>query len=124
VRELETSDQALLFQIGQGPLPGQFGRAFESGQGLREILETLFPANILGHHRSQDAKVVFPDASIGRRGQDRRERRPPIGRLLLDGWTVSIADNHPKLVVSMDPMSQDDRGVKHLGLRTFLRDGW
>lgn len=39
------------------------------------------------------------------------------------GNLLAIADNHPKFVVSMDPHLQDDRGVKHQGLRTFLRDG-
>lgn len=39
------------------------------------------------------------------------------------GNLLAIADNHPKYVVSMDPLLQDDRGVKHLGLRAFLRDG-
>lgn len=40
------------------------------------------------------------------------------------GNLLSIPDNHPKLVVSMDPFIADERGVKHLALRTFLRDGW
>ncbi len=40
------------------------------------------------------------------------------------GNLLAIGDNHPKLVVSMDPLEQDERGVKHLGLRAFLRDGW
>ena len=38
---------------------------------------------------------------------------------LLDGPERLRAD-----VVSMDPFVADDRGVKHLALRTFLRDGW
>jgi uncharacterized protein len=40
------------------------------------------------------------------------------------GNLLAIKDNHPKLVVSMDPFLQDENGVKHLGLRSFLRDGW
>ena len=37
---------------------------------------------------------------------------------------LEIEDNHPKLVVSMDPAVADFKGVKHLRLRAFLRDGW
>ncbi|QQS06449.1 MAG: ATP-binding protein [Fibrobacterota bacterium] len=55
------------------------------------------------------ATYVMTDAST-------RERE--FGNLL------ALPDNHPKLVVSMDPWIQDDRGVKHLSLRTFLHDGW
>lgn len=55
------------------------------------------------------ATYVMPDAGT-------RERE--FGNLL------AIADNHPKVVVSMDPFVQDQRGVKHLGLRQFLRDGF
>jgi predicted AAA+ superfamily ATPase len=40
------------------------------------------------------------------------------------GNLLAIPDNHPKLVVSLDPLVADDRGVKHLPLRTFLREGW
>lgn len=40
------------------------------------------------------------------------------------GNLMAIPDNHPKLVVSMDPFVSDERGIKHLALRTFLRDGW
>lgn len=40
------------------------------------------------------------------------------------GNLLAIPDNHPKLVVSMDPLVHDDRGAKHLPLRAFLRDGW
>jgi uncharacterized protein len=40
------------------------------------------------------------------------------------GNLLAIPDNHPKLVVSMDPLVADERGVKHLPLRTYLRDGW
>lgn len=34
-----------------------------------------------------------------------------------------IPDNHPKMVVSLDPLTTDERGVRHVGLRQFLRDG-
>lgn len=54
------------------------------------------------------ASYLMPDPST-------RERE--FGNLL------AIADNHPKMVVSMDPILRDERGVKHAGLRTFLRDG-
>lgn len=55
------------------------------------------------------AAYVMPDAAT-------RERE--FGNLL------AIPDNHPKAVVSMDPLTRDDRGVRHLALRAFLRDGW
>ena len=34
-----------------------------------------------------------------------------------------LKDNHPKVVVSFDPITADEDGVRHLGLRRFLRDG-
>ncbi len=37
---------------------------------------------------------------------------------------LAIPDNHPKVVISMDPLAQDERGIPHLRLRDFLRDGW
>lgn len=40
-------------------------------------------------------------------------------RALLD-----IDDNHPKIIVSMDPMLASERGVAHVHLRSFLRRGW
>ncbi len=39
------------------------------------------------------------------------------------GNLLSIRDNHPKYVVSLDPFQSDERGVRHLALRAFLRDG-
>lgn len=39
------------------------------------------------------------------------------------GSLLSIPDNHPKLVVSLDPVLADERGVMHRHLRDFLRDG-
>lgn len=39
------------------------------------------------------------------------------------GVLLDLPDNHPKLVVSLDPLTADDRGVRHVGLRRFLRDG-
>lgn len=37
---------------------------------------------------------------------------------------LAIPDNHPKAVVSMDPIRRGERGIAHLGLRDFLRAGW
>jgi len=37
---------------------------------------------------------------------------------------LAISDNHPKIVVSLDPIRMSDRGIEHLHLRSFLRDGW
>ena len=39
------------------------------------------------------------------------------------GNLLSIPDNYPKYVVSLDPFQSDVRGVRHLPLREFLRDG-
>lgn len=106
---------------------------------------------------------------VGARSQDigKLVENAVLGRLLVDGWTVTtgdvrglevdfvchrgsdrvyvqacylmadpstrdrefrsllaIKDNHPKAVVSMDPMLAGERGVAHVGLRAFLRDGW
>jgi uncharacterized protein len=36
---------------------------------------------------------------------------------------LAIADNFPKMVVSLDPIVADERGVVHRRLRDFLRDG-
>lgn len=36
------------------------------------------------------------------------------------GNLLRIDDNHPKYVVSLDPVRADERGVRHLGLREFL----
>jgi predicted AAA+ superfamily ATPase len=48
---------------------------------------------------------------------DRATREREFGALL------TIPDNYPKLVVSLDPFVADDRGVAHRHLRAFLRDG-
>ncbi|MBI5547239.1 MAG: ATP-binding protein [Deltaproteobacteria bacterium] len=40
------------------------------------------------------------------------------------GNLLQINDNFPKLVVSMDPAVADLKGVRHLRLRDFVRDGW
>ena len=37
---------------------------------------------------------------------------------------LAVADNHPKIVVSLDPLLADQAGIAHLHLRAFLRDGW
>lgn len=36
------------------------------------------------------------------------------------GNLLRIDDNHPKYVVSLDPVRADERGIRHLGLREFL----
>jgi uncharacterized protein len=40
------------------------------------------------------------------------------------GSLLAVADNHPKAVVSMDPLLAGELGIAHLSLRAFLRDGW
>lgn len=40
------------------------------------------------------------------------------------GNLLAIDDNHPKLVVSLDPLMADERGVRHLHLRDFLTRDW
>ncbi|MGA2976316.1 MAG: ATP-binding protein [Spirochaetia bacterium] len=37
------------------------------------------------------------------------------------GTLLSVKDNHPKIVVSMDPITADEEGVRHVGLRQFLK---
>ncbi len=37
---------------------------------------------------------------------------------------LAVADNHPKVVVSLDPLLADVSGIAHLHLKAFLRDGW
>jgi hypothetical protein len=49
---------------------------------------------------------------------DAATRRREFGNLL------DIDDNFPKLVVSMDPVVHDLKGVRHIALRDFVRDGW
>ena len=36
------------------------------------------------------------------------------------GNLLRISDNHPKFVVSLDPIRADEKGIRHLGLREFL----
>lgn len=40
------------------------------------------------------------------------------------GSLLAVDDNHPKAVVSLDPLQASERGIAHLHLRCFLRDGW
>lgn len=40
------------------------------------------------------------------------------------GSLLAVDDNHPKAVVSLDPLLAGERGIAHLSLRDFLRDGW
>lgn len=40
------------------------------------------------------------------------------------GSLLAVDDNHPKMVVSLDPLLAGERGIAHVGLRSFLRDGW
>ena len=47
----------------------------------------------------------------------------PATRAREFGNLLAIPDNFPKYVVSMDPITADESGVRHLRLRAFLRDG-
>ena len=38
------------------------------------------------------------------------------------GAYANVRDAYPKYVISMDPMTQDENGVRHLGLLEFLED--
>jgi len=40
------------------------------------------------------------------------------------GNLLALGDNHPKVVVSMDPLRADERGIRHLHLREFLARDW
>lgn len=105
-----------------GSRPSDTGKVVENAVHHRLLLEgwTVCTGDLDGREidfvceRGADrlyvqACYLMPDPST-------RERE--FGNLL------AISDNHPKLVVSMDPLVADDRGVKHLSLRTFLREGW
>lgn len=126
-RFLEVAEKHYFEDLGiraalRGTRPDDVGKIVENAVHHRLLLDgwTVSTGDLDGREidfvceRGTDrmyvqATYVMPDSVT-------RERE--FGNLL------AIADNHPKLVVSMDPMLQDDRGVKHLGLRTFLRDGW
>ena len=56
--------------------------------------------------------VVYVQAALYMAGKETRSRE--FGNLL------KIKDNHPKFVVSMDPLRADELGVRHLSLREFL----
>jgi len=58
-----------------------------------------------------DAIVYMQAATII---ADEETRQREFGNLL------KIDDNHPKYLVSLDPIRADDRGIRHLGLREFL----
>jgi predicted AAA+ superfamily ATPase len=57
-------------------------------------------------------EVLYVQAATSVADEATRERE--FGNLL------QIKDNHPKFVVSLDPLRADEKGIKHLGLREFL----
>ena len=56
--------------------------------------------------------IVYVQAATIIANEETRQRE--FGNLL------KIDDNHPKYLVSLDPIRADDRGIRHLGLREFL----
>ena len=144
--------------LDQAYLVRRIRRADLAGKRFFEVAEKHYfedlgiRAALLGS-RSQDIAKVVENAVLG--------------RLLLDGWTVTtgdvdgreidfvcnrgqkrfyvqacylmadpatrerefgsllaVQDNHPKAVVSLDPLLSPEKGIEHLSLRAFLRDGW
>ncbi len=61
---------------------------------------------------SRGDELVYVQAATTVAGEETRRRE--FGNLL------RIDDNHPKYVVSLDPIRADEKGVRHLGLREFL----
>jgi predicted AAA+ superfamily ATPase len=74
--------------------------------GQREI---DFVARRQGETLYVQAAYLIPDDAV---------RQREFGNLL------ALPDNHPKLVVSLDPLRADERGVRHLHLMDFLRRRW
>jgi hypothetical protein len=61
---------------------------------------------------SRGGDLVYVQAATTVAGEDTRQRE--FGNLM------RIDDNHPKYVVSLDPIRADEKGIRHLGLREFL----
>ena len=147
-----------LAHLQQAYLVRRIRRAVLAGKRFFEVAEK---------HYFED--LGLRAALLGARPQDigKLIENAVLGRLLVDGWTVTtgdiggreidfvchrgedrlyvqacylmaetatrerefrslldIDDNHPKAVVSLDPVLASERGVAHLHLRAFLRDGW
>lgn len=126
-RLLEVAEKHYFEDLGiraalRGTRPDDFGKLVENAIHHRLLMDgwSLTTGDLDGREidfvceRRNDRMYVQACYLVA----DAATREREFGNLL------AIPDNHPKLVVSMDPLLQDDRGVKHLGLRSFLRDGW
>jgi len=78
---------------------------FSVGVGVLGDREIDFVAT-----RGDECLYVQAAASVA----DESTRAREFGNLL------QIKDNHPKFVVSLDPVRADEKGIRHLGLREFL----
>ncbi len=105
-----------------GSRPQDIGKIVENAVLARLLLDgwTVSTGDIRGRQIDfvaiRGAERMYVQASYLLAEPETRERE---FRSLLD-----LDDNHPKAVVSLDPLRRDERGVAHLHLRHFLRDGW
>lgn len=95
------------------------GKVVENAVYLKLIQDGWKPrVGVLGEREidfvaTKGDRVVYIQAALTVATDETRERE--FGNLL------QIEDNHPKYVVSLDPIRADDRGVRHLSLREFLK---
>lgn len=94
------------------------GKVMENAVYLKLVQDGWNPAvGVLGGREidfvaTRGADTVYVQVAMTVSGEQTRERE--FGNLL------SIDDNHPKYVVSLDAVRADERGVRHLSLREFL----
>lgn len=94
------------------------GKVMENAVYLKLVQDGWKPAvGVLGDREidfvaTRGDATVYVQVALSVAGEQTRERE--FGNLL------RINDNHPKYVVSLDPVRADERGVRHLRLREFL----
>lgn len=126
-RFLEVAEKYYFADLGVraallGSRPQDIGKIVENAVLARLLLDgwTVSTGDIRGREIDfvaiRGAERMYLQASYLLAEPETRERE---FRSLLD-----LDDNHPKAVVSLDPLRRDERGVAHLHLRHFLRDGW
>jgi predicted AAA+ superfamily ATPase len=102
-------------RVGSGPGPGDklenavcvelLARGFEVFTGSAKSAEIGFVAVKDGAPRYVQVAYLIPDQAVADR---------EFGAL------AAVADNHPKFVVSADPLTRDRDGVRHLKIEDFL----
>lgn len=94
------------------------GKVVENAVYLKLIQDGWKPSvGVLGDREvdfvaTRGASTIYVQSALSVAGDETRERE--FGNLL------RIDDNHPKYVVSLDPLRADDKGIHHLSLREFL----